>query len=58
MSGMGADQLGLGDRETGLPGDRHGVGPLGLELLLQGGVLADGFEELGEVFLGQGGGMR
>jgi len=49
-----ANQLGPGDRETGLLGDRHGVGPLGLELLLQGGVLADGFEESGKVFLGHG----
>ena len=49
-----AKQLGLGDREAGLLGDRHGVSPLGLELLLQGGVLADGFEELSEIFLGHG----
>ncbi len=49
-----AKELGLCDRETGVLGDRHGVGPLGLELLLQGGVLADGFEELSEFFLGHG----
>lgn len=49
-----ANQLGLGDRETGLHGNRHGIDTLGLDLLLQGKVLADGFEESGEVFLRQG----
>jgi len=49
-----ANQLGLRNRKTRLLGDRHGVSPLGLELLLQGGVLLDGFEELREVFLGHG----
>ena len=49
-----ANQLGLGDRDTGLHGNRHGIGPLGLEPLLLGKVLADGFEESGEVFLRQG----
>ena len=52
------EEFGFGDRIAGLPGNRYGVGSFGLELFLQGGVLLDGFEELGEVFLGQGGGMR
>jgi len=54
MGGMGANQLSLRDLETGLLGNGHGIGSFGLELLLQAGVLADGFEELGEVFLGHG----
>ena len=48
------EEFGFGDRKAGLPGDCHGVGPLGAELFLQDGVLLDGFEELGEVFLGHG----
>lgn len=51
---LGADQLSPGDRKACPPSNRYGVGPLGPELFLEGGVLADGFEKLGEVLLGHG----
>jgi len=54
LAGLVTNQLGLRDRQTGLLGNGHGIGALGLELLLQGGVPADSLEELGEVFLGHG----
>ena len=47
-----------GDAVPGRSGKGHGVGVGLAELLLKGGVLADGCEELLEVFLGHGGGMR
>jgi len=49
------DEFGPGNREARFLGDRYRVGVGLAELFLKGGFLADGFEELVEVFPGHGG---
>jgi len=55
-AGLRVEEFGLGDRKPRLPGDGHGVRALSAELFLEGGVLADGFNESDEVFLAHRGG--
>gem|GEM_PF-5120040 len=52
LASLMANQLGLRNGKTGLLGNGHRVGSFGFELLLQGTVLAHGFEELLKIFLG------
>jgi len=54
MVGVDTHELGLRDGKSCLLGNGQGVGLLRAKLLLEGGVLADGFEKLGEIFLGHG----
>ena len=54
MVGVDTHELGLRDGKSCLLGNGQGVALLRAKLLLEGGVLADGFEKLGEIFLGHG----